>query len=155
MTLPVKLRIDRTTQEGDLVRPDGLEFETDQGLETAVIISLFTDRRAGQDDALPDARDKDRRGWWGDAYADTPGDLIGSRWWLLRRSKATQETINRAKSYAEEALAWMVEDGVAKSVEVTAEKISGIILGVRTVITRNTDPASRYDRTWELMLNGL
>jgi len=52
-------------------------------LARAVIISLFTWRRANPDDVLP-AGD-DRQGWFGDTFAEVRGDRIGSRLWLLSR----------------------------------------------------------------------
>lgn len=154
MTLPVKLKFDVGTWLGDLSRPDGTQFEVDDGLDTAVMISLFTDRRAEPDDELPGG-DEDRGGWWGDAFSDVDNDRIGSRLWLLHRSKTSQATMRKAKRYAEEALAWLLEDSVAISVEVTVERVSGIILGLRVEITRNRDPASKYSRLWELKLNAL
>lgn len=153
MTLPAKLRLDTTTWLGDLVR-DGGQFEVDDGLETAVLISLFTDRRAEADDTLPDGG-SDRGGWWGDDYADVAGSRIGSRLWLLRRSKATQSVVQAAKRYAEEALAWMVEDGVAKSVTVIAERVQSAVLGIQVQITRTGDRAAKYNRLWEVYLDGI
>lgn len=91
----------------------------DDGLRTALMLSLFTDRRAGDDDLLP-AGAEDRRGVWMDNYAEVPGDLMGSRLWLLQRAKLLPETVIRVREYCEEALDWMVRDGVAKSVLVTA-----------------------------------
>jgi phage gp46-like protein len=38
----------------------------------------------------------------------------------LRREKQLQSVANRAQDYANEALAWLVDDGVASSVEVQA-----------------------------------
>lgn len=111
--------------EVDLVLVNGrLAFE--QTLETAVIVSLLTDRRALPDDRLPDAPraasilPPDRRGWCGDALAEVPGDRIGSRLWLLKREKQTEETRCRAIDYAHEALQWMVSDGHAVGVNITA-----------------------------------
>lgn len=153
MTLPVKLQFDTASWLGDLVR-DGGQFETDDGLETAVLISLFTHRRAEPDDILPGG-DQDRQGWWGDAYADVVDDKIGSRLWLLRRSKASQDVVNAAKRYAEEALAWMLDDGVASAIVVTAERILSIVLALRIEITRNLDPASKYTALWEIKLDAL
>lgn len=97
------------------------EVAMDGGLRSAVIISLFTDRMAEPDDVIPDGSD-DRRGWWGDT--PEPGeqaDPIGSRLWLLAREKRTEETRRRAIVYAEEALAWLVQDGVAVRVAVDAQ----------------------------------
>lgn len=70
------------------------DLQGDDGLMTAVIISLFTDARAHDDDPLPDERvgvSSDRRGWWGDCLPDAQGEQtlesIGSRLWLLWREK--------------------------------------------------------------------
>ena len=153
MTLPVKLRLNSVTGRGDLVRNGG-QFETDDGFETAVTISLFTDRRAEPDDILPGG-DDDRRGWWGDAYPVVEGHLIGSRLWLLSRSKATQDVVNAAKLYAEEALAWMLEDGAAGQIIVTSERVRDIILGLRVQVFRPGESSPRYDKLWELKLDAL
>ena len=99
----------------------------EEGLGSAVLISLLTDRRALPEDRLPDDTPAggpippDRRGWCGDALAEIDGDRYGSRLWLLRREKQTEETRQRALFYAREALDWMVEDGHVIGVEVTAE----------------------------------
>lgn len=96
-------------------------------LYSAVLISLLTDRRAKTDDIIPDDTGAaspippNRRGWAGDALAETPGDRIGSRLWLLRREKVTEETRQRALTYTRECLEWLIEDGLAKSVTVEAE----------------------------------
>ena len=111
-------------------------------LQTAVLISLFTDRRAGPDDVLPEDAGvqsllpPDRRGWCGDALPETPGDKIGSRLWLLARAKQTEETRRRAIFYAEEALAWLIEDGLALAVTVTAEWVEYQYLRMRVDVQR-------------------
>lgn len=92
-------------------------LENDNGLETAVILSLFTDAQARDDDALPVGQ-TDRRGWWADVYTDHSGDRFGSRFWLLLPSKQLHQALVEARDFAEEALAWMVEDGVALRVAV-------------------------------------
>ncbi len=95
------------------------DLTTDSGLRAAVMVSLFTDRRAENDDADP--FQGDRRGWWADTYADQAGDLIGSRLWLLARAKRTPDTLRRVTEAAESCLAWLVEDGAATSVAVDAQ----------------------------------
>ncbi len=91
------------------------DIATDAGLQTAVIISLLSDREAAPGDVLPD--DNGPRGWWGDAYL---GFKLGSRLWLLRRTVLTQKTLNLAQDYAMEALQWMIDFGIAGSVNVVA-----------------------------------
>lgn len=57
-------------------------------------------------------------GWWGDLDNDKP---TGSRLWLLRREKLTRDVAMRAEQYAEEALAWMKNDGIARDIQATSE----------------------------------
>ena len=78
---------DNVLQYGDLVRTDSKNLIDDLDLETAVQISILTERRAEPGDEFSEGLHY-RGGWWGDA-ADGVGDNIGSRMWLLRREKAT------------------------------------------------------------------
>lgn len=103
-------------------RMAGPSLAADADIETSVIISLFTNRLANADDALPFEMTPDpimdRQGWWGDTgAAEGP---IGSRLWLLVREKWTNATRLRAEAYAREALQWMIDDGVAGRVDVEA-----------------------------------
>lgn len=116
-------------------------------LETAVILSLFTDRSAAADDRLPDGGG-DRRGWWADAEA--PEGPLGSRLWLLARETATEETRQRAIAYAREALAWLIEDRVAAKVDVDAEWVERgrLTLAVRIVRDDGRPLERRYEWAW-------
>lgn len=133
--MDVRILFDAERMSGDLTL-DGLGgLATDAGLETAVIVSLFTDRRARPDDVPPGAAD-DRRGWWGDALpaAEVPqDDRIGSRLWLLSREKIVPETIRRARDYCREALAWMIEDGLATAVDVDCSVDANRLVAAITV----------------------
>jgi phage gp46-like protein len=97
------------------------DLASDRGLETAVILSLFTDRRAEDDDVPPSGDATDRRGWWADRFADVEGDKIGSRLWLLNRGKRVNETRLRTKEYIREALQWMLDDKVVDSIDIVVE----------------------------------
>jgi len=126
----------------------GASLATDEGLKTAVIVSLFTDARARDDDHLP--APGDRRGWWGDALPAIAGDRIGSRLWLLNREKRLASVVGRARDYAREALAWLIADGIAKTVEVEAAAIGADVLAIGVEITRPDGPGrQRFDLTWE------
>jgi len=106
-----------TLLSGDwVIEPPDLASGHD--LSTSVLISLFTDRLADEDDSLPD-NTGDRRGWWGDT-GPQPQRHIGSKLWLLTREKATNDVRLRAEDYAREALAWMLTDGVADQIDVAA-----------------------------------
>ena len=102
---------------GDIAVADG-DLETDDGLQTAVIVSLFTDTRV-ETDELP-AGSADKRGWWGQTLQDDTDDAFGSKLWLLEREKRTLAVLPRFEEYCREALAWLIEDNLAVSVDVTA-----------------------------------
>jgi phage gp46-like protein len=126
------------------------DLASDRGLMTAVILSLFIDRRAQDDDAPPSGDDNDRRGWWADQFADIEGDLVGSRLWLLDRSKRTNETLLRGKEYALEALQWMISDRVVSVVDVTLETSPNALLIAVGLQRPGRDPVSfRFAHTWD------
>jgi phage gp46-like protein len=93
----------------------GAGLLTGNDLETAVLISLFTDHEADPGDILP-RTEFDRRGWWADRY-ETP-DKIGSKLWQAFWRQRVPDTLNWARDTAQQSLQWMVEDGVASAVAV-------------------------------------
>ena len=120
------------------------DLEREDDIETAVILSLLLDARARDDDALPDGSG-DRRGWWADSAAPAAeGDRTGSRLWLLSREKTLPEVLRRARDYAEEALAWLLEDGAAKNVSVHAAMPRRGLLALTVVITLPDDTARTF-----------
>ena len=140
------------TQLADMAVADG-DLAVDDGLRTAVIISLLTDKRAPDDAVIPDGSG-DRRGWWGDLPLDAPdappaGDHIGSWLWLLAREKQLPETARRAEAYARDALQWMIDDGVAQRVDALA---TFPLLGwIKLVITIwRGDSGEIFDLAWRL-----
>lgn len=128
---------DATAYAGDL-RVDGADLGAEGGIRTAVLLSLLSDRRAESGD-LP-AGATDRRGWWGDTLAAVDGDRIGSRLWLLGREARRPGVVRRAEEYAREALAWLLDDGVAERVDVAAEDAAGVLL--ITVVVSLADGSS-------------
>lgn len=108
----------------DLVLDDLGDLASEDQLDTAIIVSLFSDRRA-EPYEVPDP--KARRGWVGDL--ENPGDPIGSKLWLLEQSRLTATTAGAASDYAEQALEWMVRDSIATSVNARAAvSVSGLDL---------------------------
>ncbi|WP_434590056.1 phage GP46 family protein [Pseudomonas sp. R4-83] len=101
-------------------------------LTRAVLISLFTWRRALTDDPVDD---EELFGWWGDSYPDIADDRIGSRLWLLRRVKLTDATQRDAEFYANEALRWLLDDGHVIAIEITSEKADISRLNLTVILT--------------------
>jgi phage gp46-like protein len=129
---------------------DGLGLATDAGLTTAVVLSLFTDARAADGDELP-AGETDRRGWWGDLAPLAPGYQLGSRLWLLKREKQTDAVLRRAELYAEAALAWLIEAGAARAVQVTATAPRQGLLWLAIRIERPDGAAQTWQYAWDAM----
>lgn len=119
----------------------------DDGLETSIAISLFTDRRVSEEE-LP-APQKDKKGWWGDMFPDVDQDKIGSRLWLIGREKVTQEVAKRAEDYCKEGLQWLIEDGVATTIAVVAAYNSSKNLIIEIQIVKPTGNKSKFKVLWD------
>lgn len=122
----------------------------DEGLETAVLISLFTNARVETENLPPFTTN--RMGWWGDTTSDVPGDKIGSRLWTLIRSKRTIDVLRKAEDYVREALQWLIDDGVAERVTAEAENADELGVGYWTLfvtITRPSGTSTRYQVLWD------
>ena len=110
-------------------------------LSQAIDIETFADPMAAAIilSLLCDARDTDefgkvRGGWWGDALAEVPNDQWGSGRWTQARRLNRAETLRIEEDYDRKALAWMIEDGIASTIEVTAFDAGNEIMGVTIVI---------------------
>lgn len=122
------------------------DLRSGSDLQTAVLISLFTDRVANGDDAIPDGT-ADPRGWW----ADDQQYPIGSRLWLLGRAKQDQLTLIRAKDYIAEALQWLKDDGVVASFDVYVEWSRPSVLGMQVVAHKpnGTSETMQFAGAWK------
>jgi len=123
------------------------DLAIDEGLQTAVTISLFTDQRVSEDE-LP-VEEKSKRGWWADAFPVTDQDKIGSKLWLLERVKRTAETLRKFEDYSKEALNWLIEDGVAETIEVTASYDENNQLVAAITIKKPKGRTSRFQLLWD------
>ena len=144
---------DNDSWSADLLLADGA-LSTDDGMRTAILISLFTDARAPAGAELPE-RGADQGGWWGNDFPadDTRGGELGSTLWLLRRAKVTRAVIEQARQAALSALAWLIEDGVVSALDVEAEAqaeggtLQRLALGIW--LERPAGPArQRFDFVW-------
>ncbi len=130
---------------------DGIEATSlapEDSLARAVIISLFTWRRANADDIT----EGQKMGWFGDvAEPLVANDKIGSRLWLLSREKLVANTFSRAREYAKEALQWLIDDQIAIRVDVTAERygVDGIALVCTIIRDDGSNVSLRFNDVWE------
>ena len=124
----LSLSFDDATQRADLVIANN-DLATGEDLRTAVILSLFTDRGTA----------------WQDSLEGVP---LGSRLFLLRRAKRTPQTLLQARDTCQEALAWLVSDGVAQGVAVQTGW-DGTILRIGITIAQAAGPGAQFSFMWE------
>lgn len=128
-------------------------LELEDTLQTAIIISLFTDKRASVDDKLP-LNETNRRGWAGDEFmADgfSPArDDWGTLLWLCYIGKVEGDVPGFAEFTCKEGLQWLVRDGIASRVNVTAEWVGERAdrLAVRPQIFKPQQVTPVYDVLW-------
>lgn len=130
----------------------GKSLASGHDLETAVIISLFSDAAAKPDDVIPDGSE-DPRGWWGDV---DPKYRLGSRLWMLYRAKKLHDTLARAKDYTAEALKWMLDDGVVVRFDITTEWTRRMMLGILVVAFKRdgSSVAMNFSWAWDQIESG-
>lgn len=119
-------------------------------LYRALIISLFTWRRKNTSDDS-----EHPYGWWGDSYPSIANDKIGSRLYLLARSKLNNQTANFAKIYIKEAVQWMINDGLASRIDVSVKRIDLTVLAATINIFKEdgSNEEYRFDNLWS-KING-
>ncbi|HFO2533638.1 TPA: phage GP46 family protein [Yersinia enterocolitica] len=119
-------------------------------LTRSVIISLFSWRRAD-----PDDDSEQPMGWWGDSYPTIQNDRIGSRLYLLQRTTLTNNTVELARGYLDQALAWLKEDGVVSRIAIIVQRRGTDILTAEITLYRNDGNSQliTFDDLWSA-LNG-
>ena len=144
-----------------LLTPAG-QLDTSDELATAVTIALMTDALAGPDDELPDSRDTDRGGWWGDVDAAEIWDgwPIGSKLRLLRRTTITGKearkgaTTIQIEDYIREALQPFLDRRIATALDVTVVRLGTDQIGATIVMYRGNELLLdlRYSDLWRGIL---
>ena len=138
------------------IKITGAALHCDSGLETSVLISLFSDARADDFDILPQGFES-RGGWWGTALEPR---ITFSKRWLLNRSKIDALVLKRCEQYDKDALQWAVDDGIFAAVNSVATR--GGLYQVNSLVTMDRvqgDQISfKYFQNWEnqmLSIGGL
>lgn len=124
----------------------GPSVELGHDLETAVLISLWTDQTADPGDILQSNTNNDPRGWWADAY-NAP-DQIGSKLWQIFNRIRNQATLNDARDFAVKSLQWMIDDGVAASVSVAPSFWGTAGLQLQIAITEPSGAVTKFSYAW-------
>jgi phage gp46-like protein len=96
-------------------------IQRDPTIASGVFLSLGLDKRVG-----------DVGGWFQETYSDIPQ---GSKLHTLQGRKIDTELISLAKQYAEEALQWFIDDGIASEVDVAVSETEYGKLSLEPVLT--------------------
>lgn len=143
---------DPETQTVDFAADERGFISLEGGLETASLFSLLTNRRAPPSNLEVKFQPY---GWWGDDYPEVDGDFWGSLLWLsLGRAKLSLEDIRKVQVASEQSHAWMLEDGLARTIEVpTPERVDPDTI----IITINvTEPdGNRWSFVWVVHRNNV
>ncbi len=134
--------IDMAVVNGDILGDDGLQ--------TAISLSLFMDRRATDDDAKLHGITH-RRGNWADSI-DPQRHQRGSWLWLYERATLVSRSASAISREAKRALAWMVKDGILGSVDCNVARLDNRGYTLQITITRPgsaTPQSYEFVRYWE------
>lgn len=123
-------------------------------LHTAVILSLFTDRRMPDNHPLRYlvASDADPRGWFGDGEnvrADLSETEMGSLLWIFERSILTDEIGRWVEAIALEALQPLIAQNAAARIEAQADVKSAVNRCDLAIQIYGKDGARIYDFRFE------
>lgn len=145
----VKLLLDEngTIQNTDISLFENRELLQDFGLENAILISLFTDARADDNESTSD-KSSNRRGWWCD---DIDKDNTGSKLWVvLSRAKLSDPIIPAVNKAVKDSLAWLIEDNVAKQINVDCQIVSDLLAIKIEILSFNLKSKSyKYYYNWK------
>jgi phage gp46-like protein len=141
---------------------DGTLDDT-QALATAVIVALGTNSLADDWDILPDPDSNDRCGWWGDLDCQLIWNAwpIGSKLWLLRRSKITPAgslqgaTLTLVKNYIMAALQPFKDRQICSDFTVVAVRVNPQRIDAQIRIYRGPLPEIEleYQILWDAMVS--
>lgn len=130
------------------------DLQGNSALHTAIVMLLFTDKRAPEDAQLP-TTGSDRRGWWGD-FVDVrarDGETeMGSLLWLRERSTLTDNSEREIQTDVEIALDPLLDQGIAADIRVSVavDKIAGSALISVQVFSQSGELRynQRFYRIW-------
>ncbi len=126
------------------IRDDNRDIEQDLTLETAVMLSLFTDK--------PDEGET-KGGWGGSGILKNMSEgsfILGSKLWLLSRDKIGNDLLIKCKEYALDSLKWLYDFKIAEDiqVEVDIKVYNEVIITIDIIRPLNNKVSYRYYYNW-------
>lgn len=124
----------------DFQLDDNGDIKTADMFDTAVLMSIFCERRASSSE-VPNSNQ--RRGWIGNESYDD-GFENGSKFWLYEQARMTRTMLNGVETAIANGLRWFIEDGIATDITVAAE-FNGLTVEIKRP---NSNVDKRYYELW-------
>lgn len=124
------------TDEGDI--------EMENFFDTAILMSIFCERRATASE-MPESHR--RRGWIGNEQGD--GFEIGSKIWLYEQERITGTTLASMRKQILNALQWLIDDGYAVAIEASVTLKNGVVTAETTIERPNSKVDKRFHELWQ------
>jgi phage gp46-like protein len=125
------------------------DLDITHDLDTAISISLFSDRVAGPDYVAPPGTTGvvDKRGHFSDSYEVIK---IGSRLWQLKRAKKIGNTLlQEVKDMSQEALQWLLDYNIASTLLIQTSWQSPRIIAIAVTVTEPVNGiTSKFTYAW-------
>ena len=121
-------------------------IDSKEGITHAVLQSIYNYAESTKNDRVRMGSNQ-RGGTWSNELIG----IVGSRDWTLRRVKLTDETLRLAKHFYEEALFWLIQQGYARTIDVTVWREKPNQMGRNVMITLTNGstfdiPLSKVDK---------
>ena len=123
----------------------GADFESAEGFESAVPTSFFSDSRAS---SVQVQEAQSRRGWVGNILTVDIDRELGGLLWILDQARINDDTINFARNYARDSLQWMIDDGIARNIQVIVEKEGTSKIEIYTNIINIDNTVTKFVTLW-------
>ncbi len=134
-----------TTTKWDISLDSNGDILTEDFFDTAILVSLFAQRRASESEVLLSQL---RRGWIGNESFENDFE-IGSKIWLYEQARTSRDTMNGISAAASEGLQWLIDQGFAANINVATVIINGEV-SLQIDISR---PNSKVDRRFYSLWN--
>jgi phage gp46-like protein len=127
------------------IQIDGSDFASAKGFESAIPTSFFSDSRAP---AVQVQEAQSRRGWVGNILTAVQSRELGGLLWILDQARITNDTLNFAKSFAQDSLQWLIDDNIVRSIQVLVIRNGVRGITILTDITTIENTVLRYVTLW-------
>lgn len=134
-----------TRVKWDISLDESGDILTEDFFDTAILVSLFAQRRASESEVLLSHL---RRGWIGNESFENDFE-IGSKIWLYEQARTTRDTMNGISAATSEGLQWFIDQGYATNIDVATVLVNGEV-SLQIDISR---PNSKVDRRFYSLWN--